>query len=59
MNNMSVTVMRSAENTSIWVAKCYLDGIIETVQTFPTAKQAQDWAADWLADQADNISENN
>ena len=56
MENMSVTVMKSTENVGTWVAKCYIDGNIDTVQTFPTSYQAQDWAADWLAEQADKIS---
>lgn len=59
MNNISVTVLKSAETTGIWVAKCYIDGNIDTVQTFPAAKAAQDWASDWLAHMADQISENN
>lgn len=63
MNNLNVVVMKSPENPSVWVAKCYIDGNIDTVRTFPTAKQAQDWAADWLAYAVDHgsvlTSENN
>lgn len=62
MKNLSTITLNFSTEPDKWVSKCYVDGQIETVQTFATAKEAHDWAADWVSFMNDNtnkISENN
>lgn len=62
MKNLTTTTLQSVIEPNTWVSKCYIDGQIETVQTFATAKEANDWAVDWISfmnDNSNKISENN
>ena len=62
MKNLTTTTLRSVIDPTKWVSKCYVDGQIETVRTFSTGREANEWAVDWISfmnDNSNKISENN
>lgn len=62
MKNLTTTTLQCATDPNTWVSKCYVDGQIETVRTFSSSREANEWAADWISfmnDNANKISENN